>query len=324
MSIRTLAVAGILSSATLGAPWLIAACQGAQEQSPTVPAAKVEYKFDQSKAWEHLLKQCAFGPRTPGSEEHKKTRDWLVETMKASCENVRLQPFTHEWLFGKKKLEMWNVIGEQNWKNAKTRVLLLAHWDTRPFADQESPPEEFKAILGANDGASGVAVLLELMRATKGRLPEGLGVMYLMVDGEDLGPELEEMFLGAKHFAKNLPDPKPDYGILLDMIGDKDLRIPMEPNSLYYAQPLMQAFYRHAASIGLRSTFPQTYGPTIEDDHIPLNQAGLKTIDLIDFDYAPWHTLGDTPDKCSAESLGKVGKALESWLLKTPVWTYPK
>lgn len=304
---------------------ILAACQGGGEQSPTVAgAAKSEFKFDQSKAWEHLLKQCDFGPRLSGMEGHIKARDWMVEIMKASCDNVRTQPFTYDWKYGRKKLEMWNVIGEQNWKDAKTRVLLLAHWDTRPFADQESDPEKMaKPIVGANDGASGVAVLLELMRAMKGRLPEGLGVMYLMVDGEDLGPDLDEMFLGAKHFAKNMPNPKPDYAILLDMIGDKDLRVPMEQNSLRYAQPLMQAFYRNAASVGLRDTFPQTYGPWIEDDHIPLNEAGLKTIDLIDFTYDPWHTLADTPDKCSAASLGKVGKAMESWLLKTPVWTYP-
>lgn len=306
--------------------WLVA-CQGAAE--PSKAAAKPELKYEASKAWDHLLKQCDFGPRVPGSEEHKKCRDYLVETMKASCENVRLQPFTHDWAFGKKKVEMWNVIGEQNWKDAKTRVLLLAHWDTRPFATEEMDPAKAKQpILGANDGASGVAVLLELMRAMKGRLPEGLGVMYLMVDGEDLGPELEEMFLGAMHFSKNLPDPKPDYGILLDMIGDKNLSIPMEPNSLAYARPLVQAFYKNAADNGLKSTFPQNYGPEILDDHLALNQAGVPTIDLIDFDYGPghshWHTLTDVPENCSAESLGKVGKALETWLLKTPVWVYPK
>lgn len=304
---------------------ILTACQGGSEKSPTVAGpSKGEVKFDQAKAWEHLLKQCEFGPRLSGMEGHIKARDWMVEQMKASCENVRTQPFVYDWKYGRKKLEMWNVLGEQNWKDAKTRVLLLAHWDTRPFADQESDPEKMaKPIIGANDGASGVAVLLELARAMKGRLPEGLGVMYLMVDGEDLGPDLEEMFLGAKHFAKNMPNPKPDYAILIDMIGDKDLRIPMEQNSLRYAQPLMQAFYRNAAANGLRDAFPQTYGPWIEDDHIPLNEAGLKTIDLIDFTYEPWHTLADTPDKCSAVSLGKVGKALETWLLKTPVWTFP-
>jgi len=220
---------------------------------------------------------------------------------------------------------MSNIVGEQNWKDAKVHVLLIAHWDTRPTSDQESDPQLARLpIMGANDGASGVAVLLELMRAVKGRLPKDVGVMYLLSDGEDLGPELDEMFLGAAFFARKLPSPKPDYGILLDMIGDKDLQVPMEPNSMRYAGPLVKAFYRNAAQVGLQETFPQSDGPTIEDDHIPINEAGIPTMDLIDFDYRPWHTQSDTVDKCSSESLGKIGIALESWLLKSPSFTMPK
>ena len=316
LRLRGLVWPPFLVASTFLSIWLVSACQGRPNEVPP--------PFNQAQAWEYLVKQCDFGPRTPGTEAHKKCRDWILETMKASCENVRLQPFTYDWQYGKKKVEMWNIIGEQNWKDAKTRVLLLAHWDTRPFADQETDPEKAKQpILGANDGASGVAVLLELMRSTKGLLPEGLGVMYLMVDGEDLGPDLSDMFLGAKAFVRNMPNPKPDYGILLDMIGDKDLRIPMEQQSLRYAPELIRAFYRNAAAAGVRDAFPSNYGPIIEDDHIPLNEAGIKTIDLIDFNYPSWHTVGDTPDKCSAASLGKVGKAMESWLTNTPVWTYP-
>ncbi len=244
-----------------------------------------------------------------------------MDEMRKHCENVRTQEFSHRWSRDSRTYTMWNVLGEQNWKDAKVRVVLLAHWDSRPFADQElDPAKAKKPVLGANDGASGVAVLLELMRAVKGRLPKDLGILYLMTDGEDLGPELTEMFLGAEHFAKNIPNPRPDYGILLDMIGDADLQIPVEPNSNYYARDLVRAFYRHAASIGLKDTFPDKYGMVIEDDHIPLNRAGIPTMDLIDFEYEPWHTLRDTPDKCSAASLGKVGKAMESWLLQTPVW----
>lgn len=255
----------------------------------------------------------------PGSEGHIKCRDWLIAEMEKSCENVRKQEFTHKWSHTGKTLTMWNLIGEQNWKNAKHRILLLAHWDTRPFADMDvNYDNQNKPIAGANDGASGVAVLLELARVMKSKLPEDVGVMYLLTDGEDVGPSLNEMFLGASHFAKNMPSPKPDYGILIDMIGDKDLEIPMEPNSRYFAPKLLTAFYDHAHSVGLGKTFPKKQGPYIEDDHMPLNKAGLRTIDLIDFSYEPWHTLRDTPDKCSAESLGKVGKALETWLLKRP------
>ncbi|HVL40278.1 MAG TPA: M28 family peptidase [Fimbriimonadaceae bacterium] len=306
-------------AASGGSDW--AGAESAVQGQSSRPTAHTVLRFDKAKAWQHLLDQVAFGPRYPGSEGHKKTRDWLVEQMKLHTENVRLQEFSHTWSRGGKKLTMWNVIGEQNWKEATTRVLLLAHWDTRPSAEHDpNPANRDKPILGANDGASGVAVLLELMRVTKDRLPKDVGVMYLMTDGEDLGPSLDEMFLGARHFAKNLPMPRPDYGILLDMIGDKDLSVPMEMNSLQYAEKLVREFYRHAASIGLGKTFPATYGPWIEDDHIPLNQVGLPTMDLIDFTYEPWHTVADTPDKCSAESLEKVGFALESWLMKRPAF----
>lgn len=216
---------------------------------------------------------------------------------------------------------MWNVIGEQNWKDAKTRVLLVAHWDSRPFSDQDPDRANLrKPIIGADDGASGVAVMLELMRVMKEKKPD-VGIMYFFTDGEDLGPDSDEMYLGAEYFVKNMPTPKPTYGILLDMVGDKDLHIPMERNSLSLAPSLTQAFYSHAKFEGFGDTFPNVYGDTIEDDHLCINQAGVPTLDLIDFEYAPWHTQGDTPDKCSAASLGKIGQCLESWLLKKPAFT---
>jgi glutaminyl-peptide cyclotransferase len=280
----------------------------------------VTVQFDESRAWQMLVKQCDFGPRFPGSEAHIQTRDFLVEEMKEHLEAVRLQEFEHVWSQTGKPVKMWNVIGERNWKDAEVRILLLAHWDTRPIADMErDPAKAAKPIVGANDGASGVAVLLELMRVTKNLSPK-IGLMFLMTDGEDLGPDLDEMFLGAKAFVKRMPSPRPDYGILLDMVGDKDLKIPMEPNSYYYAPELMREFYANAQRMGLGSTFPSEVGPAIEDDHIPLNQAGIPTIDLIDFSYPYWHTLADTPDKCSPQSLGKVGRAVEGWLRREPVW----
>ncbi len=269
-----------------------------------------------------MLKQCDFGPRVPMTDAHKQCQDYIVAEMKKSCDNVQLQPFTYDWKVKNQKVDMNNVIGEQNWKDAKVRVLLLAHWDSRPVADMDPDPvNRDKPILGANDGASGVAVLLELARALKGRLPKDIGVMYFMTDGEDLGPGLGDMFLGAREFVRLMPDPRPTYGILLDMIGDKDLQVPMEPQSMRNAPDLLRAFYRNASANGLGSTFPQWMGPEIEDDHVPLNQAHIPTIDLIDFDFAPWHTLGDVPSTCSAESLRKVGVALETWLMKPVPWS---
>lgn len=304
----------------IGATALVASALafGHQAQAPAAAAEKLT--FNESHAWGDLVKQVQFGPRVPGTQAHLQCRDWITSELKKSCENVRLQELTHTWSRNRHEMHMWNVIGEQNWQNAKVRVALYAHWDTRPSADQEEDSEKrAKPIPGANDGASGVAVLLELARVLKENHPE-VGVMYVFTDGEDLGPGLDEMFLGARAFAQRPPDLKPTYGILLDMIGDKDLVVPMEPNSMRYNGNMLLDLYRHADSVGLGKSFPMVEGPEIEDDHMPLNEAGLKTVDLIDFTYLPWHTLSDTPDKCTPASLGKVGKLLETWLEKHPAY----
>jgi Zn-dependent M28 family amino/carboxypeptidase len=226
---------------------------------------------------------------------------------------VERQSFTHKWSANNFNVSMTNVVATMDVGSKKT-VLLVAHWDTRPTADQEWESRDAqRPILGANDGASGVAVLLDLMRAFK-ETPPPVNVVFLFTDGEDLGPGLDEMFLGAKHFAKNLPSPKPAYGILLDMVGDKDLRIPVEPNSRDAAPDLVKRFYANADKVGLGSTFPVSEQGAILDDHLSLIEAGVPTMDLIDFTYPYWHTLADTVDKCSAESLGKVAKAVETFL----------
>lgn len=277
--------------------------------------------FDQKIAWKYLNDQCDLGPRFSGMPGHLKCRDMILAEAKKQCDKAELQPFNWKWSKNNQSLPMYNIIGYQNWEKAKTRLLLIAHWDTRPSADEEAiEANRKKPILGANDGASGVAVLLELMRHTK-TAPSDLGICYLFVDGEDLGPSLDEMFLGARHYSKNIKGPKPDYGILLDMIGDKDLKVPVEPNSYNKARSVTLAIYRHAKEIGLEKTFPMEYGPEILDDHLAINDADIPTIDLIDFDYDFWHTLKDTPDKCSADSLGKVGKLLYTWTNQTTVWS---
>jgi hypothetical protein len=280
----------------------------------------LQNKFDQSIAWSWLTKQCDFGPRVPNTAGHVKCRDMIFEETKRQCDTAELQPFSHIWSTDNSKRKMWNIIGYQNWENATTRIVLLTHWDTRPTANEEpKEADRKKPITGANDGASGTAVLLELMRNTKS-VPKSLGICYLFVDGEDLGPGLDEMFLGADYFAKNQPTKKPNYGILLDMIGDKDLKIPVEPNSYRMAKDVTLALFRHAKSIGMEKTFDMNMGPEILDDHLTMNEHGIPTVDFIDFDYEPWHTLRDTPDKCSAESLGKVGKFLQSWLYQPEPW----
>ena len=269
-----------------------------------------------------LKKQCDFGFRIPATKPHDDCRDWIKAELEKSCDKVFFQPFRHVWSVNGKMMPMDNVVGEINWKDAEVRVALFAHWDTRPSADQESDPaKRRKPILGADDGASGVAVLLELARTLKAHpLDKKLGVRLVMIDGEDLGPGSDEMYLGAIAYGKT-EGPKGNYGILLDMIGDKDLAVPMEPNSLAMVPSLTRAIYAHAKEVGLESSFPSVQGEfAIEDAHLPLIAAGIPTVDLIDFDYPYWHTTGDTPDKCSAESLGKVGKLLETWLRKKEIY----
>ncbi len=295
----------------LGLAAFVAGCVAASSSSPEV--VDIPILTNGEKAFTLLKQQVAFGPRYPGSEGHRKCLDWIIAEASKYTDKVEKQPFSHTWSANGFDVKMTNVIATMN-VGAKKTVLLLAHWDTRPTADQEWDSRDAKKpVLGANDGASGVAVLLDLMRAFK-ETPPPMNVIFLFTDGEDLGPGLDEMFLGAAHYAKNLPNPKPTYGILLDMVGDKDLRIPIEPFSAEKAPDLVKRFYAHAKQIGLETTFPNELQGSIFDDHLPLNDAGVPTMDLIDFTYPSWHTLSDTVDKCSADSLGKVGKAVESFL----------
>ncbi|HLK17094.1 MAG TPA: M28 family peptidase, partial [Fimbriimonadaceae bacterium] len=272
------------SLAVLGCSFVLS-CGYAQD--PTAPPAPTEskWKFDSKLAWDYLVKQVAFGTRVPGTDPQIKCRDFLLAELKKGCDDAHTQHLTHHWSFTNKDVDIYNVIGTQNWDTAKVRVVLLTHWDSRPFADGpfskpelRTAPFPYSPIPAANDGASGTGVLLALAQALKGRLPADVGVMYLLDDGEDLGPSLEEMLLGVDYFAKHLPDPKPDYGILLDMIGNTDTRIPMEQESIKFADRILKAFYANAKAVGLEKTFPAVVGDDLEDDHLPLIQHGVPTI----------------------------------------------
>ncbi len=292
-------------------------------QTTPVKATSADWKFDGKVAWDSLLKQVAFGPRVPGTEAQIQCRDYLVKELRKGCDDVHTQHLKYHWSVTDKDVDIYNIIGTQNWKDAKVRVVLLAHWDSRPFSDGPNSPDygknplPYRPIPGANDGASGAAVLVALAEAIRDRHPD-VGVMYLLDDGEDLGPAIDQMLLGVDYFTKNLPDPKPDYGILLDMIGKTDMVVGEEVESLKYAEKLTRAFYANAKQAGLGKTFPDSIGDDVDDDHWPLNQIGIPTMDLIDFKYDQWHTQEDTPAHCSQKSLEQTGYALESFLLKQP------
>ncbi len=297
---------------------LIAACAKEQPKPPQVQ--KMEKappnvpSFNEDSAFSYLTAQTDFGPRNPGSSGHQKCLEYLQREMQKNTDAVNLQPFTIKGYEGQ-TFNLTNIIASFNLQ-ATTRILLLAHWDTRPRADQEKDSKKRnQPILGANDGASGVAILMEMSRQIKAS-PPAAGVDILFVDGEDYGKEADtkNYFLGARYFAQHQPPGyAPAFGILLDMVGDKELDIEREENSVKAAPDIVNLVWSTARDLGIPQFSTQLQYAL--DDHIPLNEAGIKTIDLIDFHYPDasnkyWHTTEDTPDKCSAESLGAVGRVL--------------
>lgn len=271
-------------------------------------------EFDGGKSFSYLEKQVSFGPRNPMSAGHEECKNWLVSELEKYANRVVKQEFMHFDPRLNKNIRMTNIVASFN-LNAERRIILCAHWDTRPRADKDLPENAGKPILGANDGASGVAVLLEIARVMKAQLPE-VGVDIVLFDGEDYGPEgvLEEYFLGSKYFAKNLGKYKPVFGILLDMVGDAQLNLPVESQSNYYARAIVDKVWSAAEELGY-SQFERRVGYAVNDDHIALIEAGIPCIDIIDFEYPDksnkyWHTLQDTPDKCSPQSLKVVGQTV--------------
>ena len=227
------------------------------------------------------------------------------------ADTVVLQEFEHTGPEGE-RLELTNVFARFR-TDLPDRVLLVAHWDTRPTADAEGDPEDrARPIPGANDGASGVAVLLELADVLSRHSPP-LGVDLRLVDGEDYATD--HMYLGAIHFAEHKPlGYEPLYGVLVDMVADRTPVYPQEGYSRQYAPEVVERVWRMAERLGYARYFPRSPGIAVSDDHVPLNEAGIRTIDIIDFDYGPgnayWHTLDDDLENVSPEGLGVVGTVL--------------
>ena len=274
--------------------------------------------FDGKQAFVYLTTQTDFGPRVPNSPAHEKCLAYLQIELQKYADAVNLQSFNQQGYNGV-TLNLTNIIASFNLK-ATNRILLTAHWDSRPRADQDTDPKKQNLpVQGANDGASGVAILMEIGRLLK-LTPSSAGVDIVLTDGEDYGKEGDNAryLLGARYFAKNLPPGfHPAFGILLDMVGDRDLSISKEPNSMHSAPDIVDLVWSTAHELGVYQ-FSNNVQFGVMDDHLPLNDAGIKTIDLIDFDYPYWHTTEDTPDKCSAESLEAVGKVLVNVIYRQP------
>lgn len=265
--------------------------------------------FNGDSAFVFLREQCDIGPRYPGSPEHAAVQRYLVEKLALFGANVSLQPF-EAVLTGGDTLHLVNIIAKYR-EGARKRILLGAHYDTRPRADRErDPANRAKPIIGANDGASGVAVLLEIARLLSAWKPP-VGVDIVLFDGEDYGEEgnTQDYLLGSRRFAAGLGGYRPIAVIVVDMVGERDSRLPIEGLSSAASAALCEKIYAVAGTLGVEN-FVQSQGPSVIDDHLPFIQAGLPAIDLIDFDYPYWHTLSDTPDKCAGASLAAVGSVL--------------
>ena len=272
----------------------------------------------------------AFGARVPGSPAHTATRRWLVARLDSLGASVSEQAITYTSRRDPaRRYEGVNIIASTR-LDAPTRILLAAHWDSRATADEDpDPARRSDPVPGANDGASGVAVLLEIARLLQAHpLPQNVGIDLVLFDLEDIGEQIGEaeaarlaqggagdslrvpFAVGSQAFVADNPQYRPQFGILLDMVGDTDLRIPKEGYSARYAAPIVDQIWAAARRVGA-TAFVDENGPAIEDDHIAFLQVGIPVVDLIHAPFpATWHTTADTPDRVSAASLQQVGGVL--------------
>ncbi len=270
--------------------------------------AAAQGEFDGEAAFAYVETQLAFGPRVPNSEGHRSTGDWIMAQLQARADSVEVQEFSHMTVDGE-LLQLRNFIGRFR-PDLPDRILYVAHWDTRPRADRSANlAQQRMPVPGANDGASGVAVLLGVADALV-RTPPTIGVDLLFVDGEDYGEfPGADVLIGSRHYAGTLDrSALPLFAVVWDMVGDRDLQIYQEGNSVAGAPEVVDRVWARARELGYGSVFRDRVGYTMTDDHVPLLEAGVRAIDVIDFDDVPWwHTTEDTIDKVSAESLKIVG-----------------
>ena len=293
---------------------LVAVCCGAALLLPATAGAQVP-AFSGERALALVQEQCDLGPRHPGSPGIVALRELIRERAEAAGLAFHRLPFTEPDPRGGPDLVSWNLVVSAGPPGGE-RLWLGAHYDTRPVSDMDADPAlRDRPLVGANDGGSGVAVLLHLIELM-GQVPPPQGVDLLFFDAEDSGlPAAADTYcLGSRHLARTwqdfgspLAEGRPRGLVVLDMVGDKDLRIPMERYSLARAPAWTREVFDRAQELGLEAFEPRP-GRAVIDDHLPFLEAGIPAVDLIDFDFPAWHTTGDTPEACSAASLGQVGR----------------
>jgi Zn-dependent M28 family amino/carboxypeptidase len=310
---------------------LFIACACTKKAATTAATAEYTYRqvspaFNADSAYQYVARQVEFGPRVPDTKEHKACGDYLVAQLKRFGANVSEQISTVKTYDGT-KVKSRNIIASYS-PEKETRVLIFAHWDTRPFADHDPDPSKRNTpILGANDGASGVGVLLEVARVLKSK-PADVGVDIIFFDVEDWGdpetakdvPPGDWWCLGTQYWAKNPHKEgyKARYGILLDMVGAPDATFFKEGFSMQYAADVVEKIWSNARLLGYGKYFIDATGGTITDDHVPVNQiAGIPSVDIIHQDKNSqtgfgwyWHTTKDNMDNVSKETLKAVGQTI--------------
>jgi glutaminyl-peptide cyclotransferase len=297
-----------LIALALGVLISAASCGGGGRADPV----HARTAFDGATALTYVKAQLDFGPRIPGTDGARRCGDWIVAQMRARADTVVVQTWADTTAAGV-VLPLRNILARFR-PSATDRVLYVTHWDTRPVSDEARDTALRKIpVPGANDGASGVALFIALGDVLK-RTPPSVGVDLLFVDGEDYGSftPMRDVLLGSTYFASHLPssDYHPLFGVLWDMIGDRNLRIYQEGNSLQQAPEVVGRVWRAAADLGYDRYFVPESHYSMTDDHIPLLKVGLRVIDVIDYESEAagyHHTPYDTFDKVSAASLQVVG-----------------
>jgi glutaminyl-peptide cyclotransferase len=281
--------------------------------------------FDAKRSMDYLKAICDIGPRISGTEGMKKQQELIEKHFKALDAKVTYQKFTARQVSRRQATEMANLIVSFH-PDRERRVILCSHYDTRPIADQERDERNWaKPFVSANDGGSGVALLMELGNHMKD-LETKVGVDFVFFDGEEYirDRDNDHYFFGSDYFAdeykKGKGKTKYVAAILLDMVAGKEMNFPAEGNSLTKAGALVESVWGVAKELKVKE-FDQDFGPSVEDDHLALNRAGIPAIDVIDlthnrtiFNYPHWHKLTDTPENCSGESMAKVARVLSVWL----------
>jgi hypothetical protein len=274
--------------------------------------------FDGKRAMDYLKEICALGPRISGTPTFAKQVDLIQKHFEKFGAKVTRQKFNAKQVTRKAPIEMVNLV--VSWHpERKRRVILCTHYDTRPIADQEEDERKWRQpFISANDGGSGVALLMELAHHMKDLKTE-VGVDFVFFDGEEyiFNRDRDEYFFGSKHFAQAYRKEKPAFryvgALLFDMIGGKDLRIPVEGHSFQRAEALARQVWGIAKELKA-DAFRQEVGDSVLDDHLALLAVDIPTVDLIDFSYKHWHRLSDTPENCSGDSMAQVSRVVTVWL----------